>query len=94
MGIVGNFINKILMVSTGKVDGDFKSYLRKIESGDFRDRFCYGVSDSKKGFHTLDPVSAPGALYCGSMGSGKSVGMYFTTFTHLMTNSDLSLIHI
>ena len=83
-----NILNKLLLAPTDKVEGDVKSYVRAVESGKFRDKVVFGISDQERGFHSLDPVKQPGALYCGGMGSGKSIAMRFTVGTHLATNSE------
>jgi hypothetical protein len=82
-----SLIKKLLNVPMDKEEGDFKSYLNRVDNGSFKDKMCYGISDDKRGFLTVDPVENPGALYCGGMGSGKSIAMRFTVLTHFITNS-------
>ena len=86
--IVRKILDKILLAPTEKVEGDVKSYIQAIESGRFRDKVVFGISDEERGFHVLDPVKQPGALYCGGMGSGKSIAMRFTVGTHIASNSE------
>lgn len=81
-------LKKLLNISIPKEDGDFNSYLQKVSNGSFKDKMCYGISDDKRGFLTVDPVENPGALYCGGMGSGKSIAMRFTVITHFIANSE------
>lgn len=82
------FLNQLLMVPVERQEGDFKTYIDKLESGGFRDKMFYGIAEDKRGFLTLDPVQQPGALYCGGMGSGKSIAMRSTLITHMAANSD------
>lgn len=79
---------KLFLSTTEKEEGDLASYLRRLEDGSFVDRLVYGVAEEKRGFLALDPVQQPGALYCGGMGSGKSVAMRFTVVTHFVCNSE------
>ena len=83
-----NFLQKILIAEVEKEEGDFGSYLEKLESGAFKDKMFYGVAEDKRGFLFLDPVQQPGALYCGGMGSGKSIAMRTTLLTHMAANSE------
>lgn len=81
-------LNKLFMAEVEKEEGDFQSYLAKLDSGAFKDKMFYGVAEDKRGFLLLDPVDAPGALFCGGMGSGKSVAMRTTLITHMASNSE------
>lgn len=81
-------LNKLLMVEVEKEEGDLNSFLRKLDAGEFKDRMNYGVAEDRRGFLLVDPVQQPGALYCGGMGSGKSIAMRFTLITHLLANSE------
>lgn len=81
-------LNKLLMVPVEREEGDFKTYLAKLESGGFKDKMFYGVAEDRRGFLTVDPVQQPGALYCGGMGSGKSIAMRSTLITHMAANSE------
>lgn len=85
--LVQFFKNKFLMPDIS-LKGDVEEYLQYLEKGKFKDKFCYGISDKKRGFLILDPVLQPGALYCGGMGSGKSISMRFTLVTHVAVNSE------
>jgi hypothetical protein len=87
-GVVSNLLDKVFLSPTQKVEGDLNSYIKALESGKFKDKVVFGISDSEKGFHYLDPVMQPGALFCGGMGSGKSIAMRFTVATHIATNSE------
>ena len=82
------FIKKFLNVPIEKSEGDVDSYIKKLESGYFKDKVCYGISDETKGFLVSNPLISPGALYCGGMGSGKSIAMRFTAITHFISNSE------
>jgi hypothetical protein len=79
---------KFFLYPIPQQEGDLKSYIQKLESGEFKDKMVYGISNQKKGFMVLDPVQQPGALYCGGMGSGKSIAMRFTLATHIAANSE------
>ena len=79
---------KLFLSPTEKEEGDLNSYMHRLSDGSFRDRLVYGVAEEKRGFLFLDPVEQPGALYCGGMGSGKSVAMRFTVVTHFICNSE------
>lgn len=81
-------INNLFISPIPNVEGDVRSYLKAIDQGKFTNKLVYGLSDNVKGFLTYDPITVPGALYCGSMGSGKSIAMRFTVATHLATNSE------
>jgi len=83
-----NFLRKLLMVEVEKEQGDLKSFMEKLEKGQFRNMLNYGISEEKRGFFTLNPLTDPGALYCGAMGSGKSVAMKFTLISSMLSNSD------
>lgn len=86
--LIRKVLNKLLLAPTEKVEGDVKSYVKAIESGRFKDKIVFGISDEERGFHSLDPVKQPGALYCGGMGSGKSIAMRFSVGTHIAVNSE------
>jgi hypothetical protein len=85
------YIKQYFILKDTSAKGDSSEYLYYIEKGKFKDKFCYGISDKKRGFQILDPVMQPGALYCGGMGSGKSVSMRFTLVTHVAVNSENTL---
>lgn len=87
MGAFRDLMEYVFLAPTAKEEGDLRSYLKRIQSNSFEDRVVYGISDDKRGFLSLDPVKQPGALYCGGMGSGKSVAMRFTVATHMANNS-------
>lgn len=76
------------MVPVEKEEGDFNTYLEKLNSGAFKDRMFYGIAEDRRGFLIVDPVNQPGALYCGGMGSGKSIAMRSTLITHMAANSE------
>lgn len=81
-------IRSILLSQVEKEEGDFASYIRKLEKGEFVDKMFYGIAEDRRGFLTADPVQQPGALYCGGMGSGKSIAMRSTLITHMAANSE------
>lgn len=83
-----NILNKILISPIGKEPGDISSYMKSLEEGQFYGVFNYGISEEKRGFLLVNPLTDPGALYCGGMGSGKSIAMKFTLVTHLLANSE------
>lgn len=66
-------------------------YEECLKKGDFKDIFCYGISHEKENFNRVNPFEKPGALYVGTMGSGKSVAMKFTVLTHMLSNSENSV---
>ena len=82
------FWERLFLSTAEKEEGDQASYLRRISDGSFKDKLVYGVAEEKRGFLALDPVEQPGALYCGGMGSGKSVAMRFTVVTNFICNSE------
>jgi len=63
-------------------------YFKQIESGAWKNMVVFGVSEKEKGFMVRDPVKDPGSLCAGSMGSGKSIGMRHSVYTHVATNSE------
>lgn len=83
-----NIFDRLFLWPQKKDEGDLKSYLNALKSGRFKNKVVYGISDKEKGFLSFDPVETPGALYCGGMGSGKSIAMRFTVGTHIATNSE------
>lgn len=85
--IVTKILDKVFLAPEEKVEGDLNSYIKALNSGRFNDKICYGISDKDKGFYVIDPIMRPGALYCGGMGSGKSIAMRFTVVTHMVANS-------
>lgn len=82
------FWEKLFLSTAEKEEGDQASYFRRLSDGSFKDKLVYGVAEEKRGFLALDPVEQPGALYCGGMGSGKSVAMRFTVVTNFIVNSE------
>lgn len=85
---IKKIISNLFLAPIPNVEGDIGTYVKAIEGGKFKNKLVYGISDKEKGFLTYDPVKNPGALYCGSMGSGKSIAMRFTVATHIATNSE------
>lgn len=81
-------LKKLLTAPIEKEQGDIKSYMKMLEDGLFKGMFNYGVSEEKRGYLLVDPLTDPGALYCGGMGSGKSIAMKFTLVTHLLANAE------
>lgn len=82
------FLRKLLLAEIEKEQGDLRSYMEELEKGHFRNLLNYGIADKKRGFFLLNPLTDPGALYCGAMGSGKSVAMKYTLITSLLSNGD------
>lgn len=87
---ITKFFRKLFLSQVEKEEGDFRSYMENLKAGNFRDVLNYGVAEDKRGFLLKNPVEQPGALYCGGMGSGKSVAMRFTLSTHFISNSDIT----
>lgn len=85
--MIKKIINKFLIAPIDQESVNFKSYIKQIESGKLHNQMCFGVSEEKRGFLTLNPVEQPGALFTGGMGSGKSVAMRFSLVTRVCTNS-------
>lgn len=81
-------IERIFLPKRVEARGDFKSYIKSLESGSFRGKVVYGVSDFLRDFYKVDPVETPGALFIGGMGSGKTVAMRFSVVTHMLSNSE------
>lgn len=84
---ISNKIDKLLVAQVESVQGDFKSYIECLENGYFKDKLSFGISEEKRGFLTANPATDPGALFCGGMGSGKSIAMKHTVVTHFLSNS-------
>nr|BFD64876.1 hypothetical protein BdHM001_35570 [Bdellovibrio sp. HM001] len=63
-----------------------KSYMNRIESGDWDDRFVFGILDKTEDYHSVDLVKDPGVAFIGGMGSGKSVSGRFSVSNHMMVN--------
>lgn len=82
-----DILKKLLIAKPTSSQGDFESYIKMLEAGEFKNKLVFGVSDEKRGFLMVNPLTDPGALYCGGMGSGKSQAMKFTLITHLIANS-------
>jgi hypothetical protein len=89
--LLTNFNEKVLVAPVLKPQGDLGTYIEALESGLFKDKLFYGISQKRRGFALLNPFTDPGALYVGKMGSGKSIGMKTTLFTHLLANSENTL---
>lgn len=81
-------LEKLLLAPVSDEEGNIQSYIRLLENGTFKNVFNYGVAEEKRGFLLVDPLTDPGALYCGGMGSGKSIAMKYTLITHLLANSE------
>ena len=86
-----NYLDKFFFPEVKDETGSLESFEKKIISGEFKDKNVYGVLAASGDFFTVAPVESPGALFCGGMGSGKSVGLRFTLFTHILTNSENTL---
>lgn len=68
MSTLGNILRPLLLAPVQKEEGDLPSYIKALENGKFKDKICFGISDKKRGFYTLDPVQQPGSLFCGGDG--------------------------
>ena len=84
-------LEKIFSPRRKKESTDINKYLEDIASGKFRDKLVFGVTETDNKFHTADQIKSPNAIYCGGMGSGKSVACCFTTLTHYLANSDRTI---
>ena len=80
-------LKRILTSPVQKEKGDISSYMKSLEAGEFKNLFNFGVAEEKRGYLLMDPLTDPGALYCGGMGSGKSIAMKFTLITHVLANA-------
>jgi len=81
-------LDKLLLSPEPEEPGGIHSYIEGIKTNLFKDMFCFGISEGRRGFHLINPLTDPGALYCGGMGSGKSIAMKFTLITHMLANSE------
>lgn len=86
--MLNKLFDKLLLAKIEEEKTDVNAYLAAIESGQLKDKVCYGIAEDKRGFLTVDPVLQPGALYIGGMGSGKSIAARFTLLTRLFSNSE------
>jgi hypothetical protein len=84
-------IDNFFVVPISQRDLDQNAYLERVRSGKWKDKVVLGISDKRKDFLSLDPVFVPGQVAIGGMGSGKSVAMRFTVYTHMATNSENTL---
>lgn len=82
---------KLLFGNYENVEITKEYFFKKVKTGDWKDRFVFGVTEIDRGFAEFDPLSNAGALFFGGTGSGKSQGMKFTTFTHYATNNEHTL---
>ena len=83
--------DSFFVVPIQQQDLDKEAYLRRIESGAWKDKVVLGVSEKFRDFVTKDPVLAPGQMMIGGMGSGKSVAAKFSVYTHIACNSENTL---
>lgn len=92
-----SWIDKIFMPNSIEKEFTFDTYLSELDSGKYRDRFIFGISenqltplmvDQQKSAYTIN------ALYVGSMGSGKSKAAVFSLITWFAANSDQTLLFI
>lgn len=84
-------LHKFQAVFTGEVqnDGvDLKAYVKNVNSGIWRDKMVFGISQATGKFEFVDPVLVPGCAFVGGMGSGKSIAMRHMIATSLATNHD------
>lgn len=91
LNFLSNFNINTLVSPVVKPQGDLSSYINALNDGMFKDKLFYGISQRERGFALLNPFTDPGALYVGKMGSGKSIAMKTTLFTHLLANSENTL---
>lgn len=84
-------LDQIFTSPVEKKDFNLRTYIKHIESGEWRDKIVLGILDRRKDYLILDPVQQPGQMAIGGMGSGKSVAMRFTVATHILTNSEKTL---
>jgi hypothetical protein len=82
---------KLFTISTPKAKGDLANYIEKIKDGSFKNMIVFGVTTVQKGFHILNPTLSPGGIFCGGMGSGKSIAMRFTSLTSMLSSSEETL---
>lgn len=85
--IVKNF-DSLFIPPSEKTTFNMNSYIDLIDSGAFRNKIVYGISEKTGDYYSVNPVEQPGAAYIGGMGSGKSVAMRFSVYTHMAANSD------
>lgn len=86
-----NAFNELLNPRPPAMSMNVDIYLEKVYSGEWKDRFVYGISEKARGFIVRDPVKSPGSLYFGTMGSGKSIAQKGSIYTHYATNNENSL---
>ena len=65
---------------------DIKGYIKKIESGEWKNMLMTGISEN--GFETVDPINTPGILCIGTMGSGKSFTLVQVLNTIALASSE------
>lgn len=86
---VENLIDQNVLIQAKKLrELNLSSYEKKIKNNEFKNVFNYGLSLESKEFITANPIDEPGAIFCGGMGSGKSVAMRFSLATHIFSNSE------
>jgi DNA segregation ATPase FtsK/SpoIIIE-like protein len=81
-------LDGLFVIPIGTNDLDKAAYIKRIESGVWKDKVVLGIADKFQDFVTTDPVLAPGQMMIGGMGSGKSVAAKFTVYTHMACNSE------
>jgi len=89
--MIKSLVNKLLVAPLDQEEVDFPGYLRSIDAGKWHNKLVFGISEQLRGFLTVDPVKDPGALFIGSMGSGKSIAGRFTVLTRMLSNSEHDL---
>lgn len=93
MGIL-SWTDKIFIPKSMPKEFSFDRYLHELDSGQFRDRYVFGVLENEVKIQKVDMSKSPNALYVGSMGSGKSKGAVFSIITWMLANSDQTVLFI
>lgn len=90
---INSFKDFLIKNKPGAVDiKDFlPDYKERIRNNSFKDLMVYGIKEDTGEYLTIDPLSMPGSLFCGGMGSGKSMAARFSAVTHMLSNGDRSL---
>lgn len=89
------FLNKMFFPKKESTAFNLEKYMRDLESNEFKDLFCLGISEKNQGtWLKKEFTKEPNALYVGSMGSGKSVAATFTTITWMLANNDKTILFI
>lgn len=79
---------KILKLSSKKKVLDLSTYEKSLKNQEFKNVFCYGMNLDSEKLIKINPMLQLGALFCGGMGSGKTLAMKFSIATHILANSE------